>query len=268
VQSRFALFAAVLAAGLGCGSDSASPPGETPPKPAPILPAVEVAAFPHDQGAFTQGLVFWEGRLFESTGDYGRSSIREVTLETGDVVRSHALEARLFGEGLAIVNGKAYQLTWKSGQGFIYDVDTFAQEGVFALPSAEGWGLTHDGGRFILSDGTSTLYFLDTETLQETGRVTVTDAGVPIPYLNELEYIDGEVYANIYGSRRIARIDPASGKVVGWLDRSTFQPPGTCQGIVNVLNGIAYEPETKRLFITGKDWCRLYEIEVPAKAGD
>jgi len=263
VHSRLALTAAVLAAGLGCGSDAASPPKKTPPTPAPIQAAVPVAEFPHDQAAYTQGLAFWEGRLFESTGEYGQSTLREVTLETGEVVRSHALESRFFGEGMVVVGGRAFQLTWREGQGFIYDVETFTQESVFALPSDEGWGLTWDGSRFILSDGTSTLYFLDPETLQETGRITVRDADIAIEYLNELEYVNGEIYANVYGSRRIARIDPATGTVIAWLDLTNFLPPGTCPNQVDVLNGIAYEPESRRLFVTGKDWCRLYEIEVP-----
>jgi len=257
------LAAAAVLGGWSCGSDSAAPAKDTAPKPAPVLAAVEIAAFPHDPAAFTQGLAFWEGRLFESTGQYGASTLREVSLETGEPVRVHAVPPRFFAEGMTVVVDRIYQLTWQSGQGFIYDRDTFSQEAVFALPSAEGWGLTHDGTRFILSDGTSTLFFLDAETLQETGRITVHDAETRIDGLNELEFINGEVYANVWRTRRIARIDPRTGLVTGWLDLSAFLAPGTCEENVDVLNGIAYDGQAGRLFVTGKYWCRLYEIQVP-----
>jgi len=215
--------------------------------------------FPHDPQAFTQGLVFHEGYLYESTGLYGESSLRKVDLETGEVLQQVNLPSEFFGEGLALYEDQLIQLTWREGVGFIYDLADFSLQGQFEYQT-EGWGLTHDGERLIMSDGTNNLYFLDPNTLQITEIVEVTFMGEEIVLLNELEYIRGEIFANIWQSEDIVRINPETGEVLGWIDLSGILPeelrtPGT-----DVLNGIAYDHEGDRLFITGKRWPRLYEI--------
>ena len=219
-----------------------------------------VRSFPHDEAAFTQGLVFDDGTLYESTGLYGESSLRRVDLETGEVLQIQRLPDQLFAEGCTVWEDAIVQLTWKAGLGLVYDKDSFAVERRFSY-DGEGWGLTHDGERLIMSDGTSTLRFLDPETLQEVERVQVLDQGQPVDQLNELEWIDGQVWANVWQTPDIARIDPESGEVLGWIylsDLTEKEPRG-------VLNGIAEQDE--RVFVTGKRWTSIYEIEIkPADA--
>jgi len=220
-----------------------------------------VHGWPHDRLAFTQGLVYRDGKLYEGTGRNGQSSLREVELETGRVLHRHDLEQRYFGEGLAFFDGKLYQLTWRSQVGFIYDAATFQPVGQFNY-TGEGWGLTDDGTSLILSDGTSTLRFLDPVTFAVRRTVTVTDNGQEVSRLNELEYVNGEVYANVWTSNLIARIDPATGHVKGWIDLTGLLSPMDRTGDEDVLNGIAYDAANDRLLVTGKLWPRLFQIRV------
>jgi glutamine cyclotransferase len=218
-----------------------------------------VRAYPHDKDAFTQGLVFRDGALFESTGLNGRSSLRRVDLATGRVARRIAVDRRYFAEGLAAWGPNLVQLTWETGIAFVYDRATFQLLRTFTY-QGEGWGLSDDGRQLVMSDGSSTLRFLDPATFAVTRRVTVTDGARAIDHLNELEVVDGLVFANVWLTDRIAIIDPADGRVVGWLDLKGLAPAGTTGDAV--LNGIAYDSRGKRLFITGKLWPKLYEIRV------
>ena len=236
------------------------------PDPAVMEPAKRFTyvvdnTFPHDTVAFTQGLAVLGDTLYESTGNYGRSTVREVMLQTGDVERIRSLSSTIFGEGLAIFDDKIIQLTWKSGVGFIYDRGTFDLIRSVAYPG-EGWGIAYDGERFVMSDGSSTLYFRDKVTFAEIGRVIVRDEDGQVRYLNELEYVKGEIYANIWQEDRIARIDPASGWVTGWIDLEGLLEPEEARLRADVLNGIAYDALRDRLFVTGKWWPRLYEIRL------
>jgi glutamine cyclotransferase len=217
-----------------------------------------VATYPHDPAAFTQGLVFEDGFLYEGTGRNGQSSLRRVDLESGEVQQRSNLGARYFGEGITILNDRIYQLTWQSHIGFVYAQDSFKQEQTFFLPG-EGWGITHDGTHLIVSDGTANLRFLDPLTFREVKRIAVMEAGLPLDRLNELEFINGEVWANVWYTDFIVRIDPASGQVVGKLDLSGLYQS---RGIDDVLNGIAWDAEGQRLFVTGKLWPALYEVRV------
>ena len=220
--------------------------------------------YPHDSSAFTQGLVYSDGILYESTGLRGRSSLRKVALETGNVLSQTSLLPEYFGEGLAVLGDRIYQLTWTTGVGFVYDKKSLSllQEFRYGI---EGWGMTHDGKSLIVSDGSSTLYFWDPKTLREVKQLPVTDGGRPVANLNELEIVEGEIYANIWQQDRIARISPETGKVLGWIDLSGLLPPKDRRGGEDVLNGIAYDPATKRLFVTGKLWPKLFEIEIVGK---
>ncbi len=221
-----------------------------------------VASFPHDRGAFTQGLVFSNGFFYESTGLYGRSSLRKVEIVTGAVLQKVDVPAQYFAEGLALWQDSLIQLTWQSHIGFVYDKVTFDLERDFSY-TTEGWGLTHDGSRLILSDGTTNLYFLDPATFKVVSQVEVRDSGMPVVRLNELEYIDGKVYANVWQTDKIAIIDPADGRVTGWIDLTGLLTPAQASPVaVDVLNGIAYDPATKRLFVTGKLWPLVFEIEL------
>ena len=219
-----------------------------------------VKSYPHDASAYTQGLIYRNGFLFESTGRHGQSTLRKVRLETGEVVQQHRVDAAYFAEGLAESNGELVQLTWQSNIAFVYDLATFSMRRTFRY-TGEGWGLTRDQQGFILSDGTDQLRFLRPDTFREVRRVTVTDGGVPVRDLNELEYIRGEVYANVWHTDRIARISPESGRVLRWIDLSGLMATGYRLDPEAVLNGIAYDAVTNRLFVTGKLWPRLFEIE-------
>jgi glutamine cyclotransferase len=227
----------------------------------PIYTYRVVRSYPHDPQAWTQGLIYHDGALYEGTGLYGSSSIRRVNLESGEVEQFSPLGAELFGEGIVISGDRLYQLTWQNRAGFVYDWQSFKPLGEWTY-EGEGWGLTHDGTHLIQSDGTAVLRFLDPQTLREARRVEVRDGGVPVVRLNELEYVQGEVYANVWHTDRIARIDPESGAVVGWIDLSGLLPDEDRTQPVDVLNGIAYDPAGDRLFVTGKLWPKLFEIEV------
>ena len=221
-----------------------------------------VRRYPHDSSAFTQGLLFWnEDTLLESTGMHGRSSLRRVEIKTGRVLEKVDLPQRYFGEGLAHLKGKLYQLTWKDRRGFIYDAATLKQEGEFPY-TGEGWGLTTDGNSLILSDGTNQLRFLDPLTFAVTRTLSVMHQGKPVDHLNELEFIDGQIYSNIWGTDLIARIDPATGLATGVIDCSGLFPANQRATPDQVLNGIAWHEPTKRLLITGKWWPEVFEIKL------
>ncbi len=228
-----------------------------------------VRAHPHDPDAFTQGFLHHGGLFYEGTGRYGASTLRTVDPGTGKVLRMAKLPPTVFGEGIALHDGRIIQLTWRAGAGIVFDLDTFRPIRTFRYPG-EGWGITHDGARFIMSDGTAELRFWDLSTFRETGRVTVRDRGEPVERLNELEYIKGEVFANVWLTDRIARIDPDSGCVTGWIDLAGLRPSGL-RGKGEVLNGIAYDQAGDRLFVTGKNWPAVFEIRpapAPGAPGD
>jgi glutamine cyclotransferase len=219
-----------------------------------------VKTYAHDPRAFTEGLVFNDGVLYESTGEYGYSSLRKVNLENANVMQKVLLPNQYFGEGLTVVNNSLVQLTWQSNIGFIYDKQTFGLLGNFSY-STEGWGLTYNGSELIMSDGTSILYFLDPVTYNKVGQVTVYDGNTPITNINELEYVNGDVYANIWLQQKIAIINPQNGIVKGWIDLTGIYKSNNTN---DVLNGIAYDSQTNRLFVTGKDWPNLYQITIIA----
>lgn len=240
---------------------SPTPEPSPTPAPPPVYSFEIINTYPHDPDAFTQGLVFLDGRLYEGTGRWGESSLREVVLDSGQVLRNVPLEDQYFGEGIAILNDRVYQLTWQEQTGFVYDRATFAVLQTFTYPH-EGWGITHDGTRLIVSDGTAVIRFWDPETLQETGRITVRDNNGPVNRLNELEYVDGEIWANIWMTDLIARISPETGDVLGYIDLAGLLDASTLTQPADVLNGIAYDAESGRLFVTGKLWPSLFEIRV------
>jgi glutamine cyclotransferase len=241
------------------------------PAPTSVLPANGpssnfssyeiVHTYPHDRGAFTQGLLYLNGELYESTGLNGESSLRKVDLETGKVLQRIDVPSQYFAEGLAALNGKLYQLTWQHHTAFRYDLNTLALEMQYSYPG-EGWGLTTDGRQLILSDGTDQIRFLDPLTFQPTRTIQVTDAGRPVERLNELEYIKGEIYANIWMTDYVVRIDPATGHVLGTIDFSGLLKSADHDTNTDVLNGIAYDPATDRLFVTGKKWPKLFEVKI------
>jgi glutamine cyclotransferase len=241
-------------------------PGAT--RTAPVQPATAVPVhgyevvreYPHDAAAFTQGLIFRDGFLYESTGLEGRSSLRKVELETGRVVQRRDVERKYFAEGLTDWGGQLLQLTYTTGIGFVYDAASFEPRGTFTY-TGQGWGLTRDDRRLIMSDGTSSLRFLDPATRREQGRVTVRDRGRPVVDLNELEFVRGQVYANVWHTDRIAVIRPDSGEVTAWINLAGLRPAAATDPEA-VLNGIAYDEARDRLFVTGKLWPRLYEIRV------
>jgi glutamine cyclotransferase len=217
--------------------------------------------YPHDSEAFTQGLVAHDGFLYEGTGIRRRSTIRKTELSTGDVLQSHTLPDSLFGEGITIFGNELIQLTWRSGTGFVYDKRRFVLLRTFHY-TTEGWGITHDGKRLIMSDGTAVLYFLNPETFAVTGKVTVRDNKGPVTMLNELEYIRGDIYANVWRTHTIAIIDPETGRVRGWIDLEGLSRDAHGDTTLKTLNGIAYDEKTNRLFVTGKLWPKTYEIEL------
>ncbi|MES2988422.1 MAG: glutaminyl-peptide cyclotransferase [Pseudomonadota bacterium] len=247
---RFALPALLVLPLAGCGAKDEMPK----------VQAVEVVkAFAHDSQAFTEGLFFQDGTLFESTGEEGTSGFRKVNLETGEVTQEVQLPSQYFGEGIVGWKDKIYQLTWKDQKGFIYNAKDFTPAGEFAY-KGEGWGLTHNGKSVIMSDGTATLRFMDPDTMAQQSTVSVTANGCPVKQLNELEWIDGEIWANIWQTDLIARIDPGSGKVKGFVDVTALGPATTDTD--EVANGIAYDAGTKRIFVTGKMWPQLYQVKV------
>ncbi|HEY8520046.1 MAG TPA: glutaminyl-peptide cyclotransferase [Gammaproteobacteria bacterium] len=219
-----------------------------------------VAAYPHDPTAFTQGLVIHEGRLYESTGQYGASSVRLVDLETGNVEKGRRLGPGFFAEGIAILGDRLYQLTWQNRVAIVYDVGTFDVLETFQY-EGEGWGLTHDGRQLIMSDGSSEIRFLDPATFEVERTIVVRDGDLRVDRLNELEYVEGEIWANVWYDDRIVRISPEDGRVLGWIDLSHLYPASR-RPRDDVLNGIAYDAAAKRIFVTGKNWPRLFEIEL------
>ncbi|HLK51455.1 MAG TPA: glutaminyl-peptide cyclotransferase [Bryobacteraceae bacterium] len=223
-----------------------------------------VHTYPHDPSAYTQGLFYLGGLLYEGTGLYGRSSIRKVKLETGEVLQKRDVPEQYFGEGIVNWKDRLIEISWQSQTGFVYDLNTFDPKSQFRYPG-EGWGLTHDGKRIIMSDGTPQLRFWDPESLRELGRITVTNQGTPVKELNELEWVKGEIFANVYQTDRIARIDPDSGNVVGWIDLTGILSRADRVQQVDVLNGIAYDAVGDRLFVTGKLWPKLFEIRLVKK---
>ncbi len=262
----FLLFFAGVALLGACSADTGTPSAK-PPTVAPRHYGFEVVhAWPHDPEAFTQGLLWHDGFLYESTGLNGHSSLRKVALETGEVLKKREVDGQYFAEGLALNGNQLVQLTWQSQRAFAYALDSFEpQQGFDYL--GEGWGLTTDGHRFIMSDGTAKIRFMDLSTFSPAGSVTVTDQGRPIVRLNELEYIDGLVYANIWQTDRIAQIDPATGAVVGWIDLAgLLGAADRGASSPDVLNGIAWDGAGKRLFVTGKRWPKLYEVRLVERA--
>lgn len=271
-----ALLALALLLGACQGDRPSAQPADAEPTPAdgggpgapgtPTYRVEVVREYPHDRGAFTQGLEFHDGVLYESTGLEGQSSLRKVELETGRVLQRQVVPPPHFAEGITVLDGKLYQLTWKSGRGFIYDPQTLALRDSFSY-AGEGWGLTNDGTQLILSDGSSRLRFLDPAGFRVTRTVEVTDGGLPVANLNELEYIDGEVWANVWQTEWIARIDPATGRVTGWVDVRGLLLPAERSGTEDVFNGIAYDRANQRLVVTGKFWPKLVEIRVRVPGG-
>jgi len=234
------------------------------PPSVPVYTYKIVHTYPHDRSAFTQGLVFENGVIYEGTGLYGKSSLRKVDLESGKVLQIYELPAQYFGEGITVFKDTIIQLTWKSNLGFTYDRDSFELLRDFAY-TTEGWGITHDGERLFISDGTSTLHILDPETFSTIGHIEVYDNDIPIDGLNELEYINGQVYANVWQTDKIAIVNPRNGQVAGWIDLSGLLPSQDYSTPVDVLNGIAYDTENNRLFVTGKLWPWLFEIKLITK---
>ncbi len=223
-----------------------------------------VNTFPHDAEAFTQGLIFQDGALVESTGLERHSTLRRVELQTGKVLQKVDVPRDFFAEGMTLFNGKLYQLTWKGEKGFIYDPQSFEKTGEFTY-TGEGWGLTHDADSLILSDGSDKLRFIDPNTYQVRRTVNVSDGGRPVFAINELEYVRGEVYANVWHKNTVARIDPQTGRVKGWIDFSGLLRAGDVTDPEAVLNGIAYDEAGDRLFVTGKLWPKLFEVRLKQK---
>lgn len=247
-------------------SDASTPPPTTAAELEPPVYRYRIVnTFPHDRNAFTQGLEFHNGYLYESTGLNGQSSLRKVELRTGRVLQIHRLPQEYFAEGITLFGNRIYQLTWQNGVCFVYNLNNFRQETQFRY-YGEGWGLTNDGKYLIMSDGSETITFRDPETFAEVRKITVRAQGKPVKNLNELEYIDGEIWANIWYSDMIARIDPQTGIVKAWVDMEGLPVPN--RGSEEVLNGIAYDRQNKRIFVTGKNWSKLFEIELvePSKA--
>jgi glutamine cyclotransferase len=243
--------------------------GDLPPKK-PETPATTVPAkygyqivniYPHDSNAFTQGLIVSDGKFLESTGQEGFSSLRRVELETGKVLKKVDVPVPYFAEGIALLNGKIYQLTWQQHVGFIYDAQSFERVGQFNY-SEEGWGLTTDGKSLILSDGTNQIRFIDPSDFHVSRTINVLDGQTPIRELNELEFVQGEIYANVWHDNRIATIDPQSGRVTAWIDLNGIMPEGELRDPEAVLNGIAYDQANNKLYVTGKLWPRIFEIRV------
>jgi glutaminyl-peptide cyclotransferase len=261
-RGRMLAAAVLLPALLAWTAGRAGAQREAPqPGDVPTLSYSLVKAWPHDRGAFTEGLVFWDGMLIESTGLYGHSALRKVDLETGLVRQEVRLADRYFGEGIAVLGGKIYQLTWQNHRGFIYDVKTLEAQGEFAF-DGEGWGLTTDGQSLIMTDGTSRIRFVDPGTFRVIRTVEVLAHGRPVGNLNELEYVKGVLYANVWQTQFVLQIDPATGRVLASVDFVGILPAAERTRDTDVMNGIAYDPVGDRLFVTGKNWPALFEVRV------
>jgi glutamine cyclotransferase len=256
---RFSKAALLALAALAPTCASKSAPKSAAPRAVDDLRARVVRTFPHDRSAFTQGLLYHEGRLYESTGLVGRSSLRRVDPDNGRVEADVSLEPPFFGEGLARVGNELVQLTWQNGKAFVWQLPAFTRVREYKY-QGEGWGLCHDGKRLVMSDGSDKLTFRDASSFASSGQVAVARSGAPVRHLNELECAGGLVYANIWGSDNIARIDPATGEVTGWIDAGGLLSRAERAG-TDVLNGIAHVPERNTFYITGKLWPRLFEVE-------
>jgi glutaminyl-peptide cyclotransferase len=253
---------------IACGGDKQAPAAAAAGAARPAVPTgtptflVQVVhRYPHDATAFTEGFEWDDGVLYEGTGIVGQSGVRRTDLTTGAMLKYVELPPPHFGEGVTVFHGTLYELTWKEGIGFKYDAKTFAPRGRFTY-TGEGWGLTHDARSLIMSDGTSVLRFLDPATLRVQRTLAVTADGMSVPRLNELERIHGELWANLWQSSNIARIDPATGKVIAWVDLSPLTSQIAAGDTIDVANGIAYDSATDRIFVTGKLWPSVYEIRV------
>lgn len=269
----------ILGAGLlafaftACRKQALGETGNVPLSPPAIAGTTAPASYsyevihrwPHDPTAFTQGLVFRNGEFLESTGLNGRSSLRNVDLSTGRVLHKKSLPAEYFAEGLAVIGARAYQLTWKNEKGFIYDADTFESLGEFAY-AGEGWGLTTDGTLLIVSDGTAWLRFIDPVTFRVVRTIEAVASGKPVDRLNELEWVKGEIFANVWQTDTVVRIDPMSGVVRGLIDFSNLRSRTERWQEADAMNGIAYDPEHDRLFVTGKRWPAVFEVRLKAQA--
>ena len=256
-----ATLVATVASVLIVGGQGAGAPPRVPPagSKAPVSGFTIVNSYPHDPTAFTQGLEYRDGVLYEGIGLQGKSAVRRVELETGKVLQEAKIGLGYFGEGITVTAGKLFQITWKDKTGFVYDAKTFRLIRNFSY-FGEGWGMTHDETSLIMSDGTSALRFLETTRFSERRRVKVMDAAAPISNLNELEMIKGEIWANVWQTDHIARISPKDGHVVGWVNLKGLLPPGGARA--DVLNGIAYDAVKDRIFVTGKLWPKLFEIKL------
>lgn len=256
----------LLVLGLTIGFVRAAASPQQTDRAAPLAAGVPVYGYtvvrtlPHDPGAFTQGLQFVNGVFYEGTGLNGRSSIRKVKIDNGEVLQHHDLSPEYFGEGITVMGSELFQITWQSGVGFVYDLASFKPRRRFKYPG-EGWGLTSDGTHLIMSDGTDVLRVIEPASFRERGRVRVTAGGRPVDRLNELEYVKGEVYANVWQTEYVARIDPKTGRVTGWIDFSGLLTPRERLS-VDVLNGMAYDSATDRLFVTGKLWPKVFEVRL------
>lgn len=258
------IFSILVCVGVaaGCGGRRASSATErAADQPATAYTYRIKNVYPHDESAYTQGLYMLDGALYEGTGQYGASALRRVDLETGRVGREVKLPENVFGEGIAQLDGKIYQLTWREGRAFVYDARTFERLSEFRY-TGEGWGLTTDGKRLYMSDGTSRIRVLDPATFREEGDLVVIRDGRAVEALNELEWIDGEIWANVFMTNEIVRIDPESGRVTGVVDLTGILPPADHTPKTDVLNGIAWDSVANRIFVTGKNWKKLFEIEV------
>jgi glutaminyl-peptide cyclotransferase len=262
ISSRVvAVCAVVSGAWILSANPMANTPGAQQKKAStPVAGYKVVKIYPHDRMAFTQGLQYVDGVLYEGTGQNGQSGIRKVELETGKVLQHQPLDAKYFGEGITVWQNTLVQITWQSEIGFVYDKASFKQLKSFSY-TGEGWGLTNDGTRLIMSDGSAYIRFLDPVTFKETGRVMVKDNGVAISKLNELEFVKGEIVANVWMTKRLVRISPKTGEVLGWIDLEGLLDPRDAIG-TDVLNGIAYDAKGDRLFVTGKWWPKLFEIKI------
>jgi len=269
-QSRLVIYVVAVAAvailALALTLMRSGPESQSSPATATSNAAVRagyevVASYPHDPDAYTQGLLWFDGGFYESTGLFGHSTLRRVEFPSGKVLKSFSLAPDIFGEGLALANDRLIQLTWQSHRGFVYERESFKLLREFSY-ATEGWGITFDGKSLIMSDGSSTLMFLDPESFQATRRLNVTMNGAPVQELNELEFIDGEIWSNVWLTDRIVRIDPATGHVTSYLDMTGLLPEAQRRDSDDVLNGIAYDPDAKRIFVGGKRWPKLFEIKL------
>jgi glutamine cyclotransferase len=261
MKSYLPLIFLILFLFLSCsGSDNTGVQVSEQSDQIPVYDPIIHNIFPHDANAYTQGLFYTDGSLYESTGLYDPSPLRQVEIESGSIIRKTDLNSGYFIEGITLYDDKIIQLTYTSNIGFVYDKETFQLLDEFNY-STEGWGLTYDGEYLIMSDGTDILYYLDPENFQTVKEINVSADGEPVNKLNELEYINGNIYANVYLTDRIAIIQP-DGEVIGWIDLEGILLPEECTQDIDVLNGIAYNPENNSMYVTGKYWCKLFELEV------